>query len=382
MLGIHDPNLSFSNFGLEPFDWPANDVDLTNLLDSQPELPPPLEQPIISASSDLVRTTSLSEDRIIQRPPASYENSLPQSPKFLIRSLIPKASVQRGASRSVTLILHTLQSYPRAMMRHDALPPFIHPEFISPGVGEKSVEPLANCISLVHMISSRVRGSRKLFWKNVRLECEHILAELLNLDKWQLLTAMQALSIYTITRLDEGETDDNNVDFLLLSTIAAIVQQIMCVDAQCNTPSAHCSYNGKPSWQDWIYEESRRRLSIVLRVVGMLVYFEPTLMCNLQTDLLLAPLPSRKQLWEADNEFKWQHESKSDDDLMSTFGLAASGDLLKLNTSHTFCADAVLYYKDPNEVAGREKSVVNWEEWCAGMDGFGALVMLAASLVG
>jgi hypothetical protein len=29
----------------------------------------------------------------------------------------------------------------------------------------------------VHMISSGVQGSRKLFWKNVRMECERLCEE-------------------------------------------------------------------------------------------------------------------------------------------------------------------------------------------------------------
>lgn len=39
------------------------------------------------------------------------------------------------------------------------------------------MESLINCISLVHMINSGVQGNRKLFWKNVRLECERMYAE-------------------------------------------------------------------------------------------------------------------------------------------------------------------------------------------------------------
>jgi len=38
------------------------------------------------------------------------------------------------------------------------------------------------------------------------------------LHKWELLAAMQALSIYIIIRLDEGETDHNNFDSLLVKT--------------------------------------------------------------------------------------------------------------------------------------------------------------------
>lgn len=63
------------------------------------------------------------------------------------------------------------------MMHHNTLPPFIHPRTISPNFDQGNTEPLINCISLVHMIGSKVRGSRKLFWKNVRLECERLLED-------------------------------------------------------------------------------------------------------------------------------------------------------------------------------------------------------------
>lgn len=63
------------------------------------------------------------------------------------------------------------------MMRHNTLPPFIHPCLLSLGIESTHMEPLTNCISLVHMISSDVHGSRKLFWKNVRMECERLVAE-------------------------------------------------------------------------------------------------------------------------------------------------------------------------------------------------------------
>lgn len=41
----------------------------------------------------------------------------------------------------------------------------------------------------------------------------------MNLSKWELLAAMQALSIYVLIRLDEGETDYNNFDFLLITAV-------------------------------------------------------------------------------------------------------------------------------------------------------------------
>lgn len=41
----------------------------------------------------------------------------------------------------------------------------------------------------------------------------------LKLNKWELLAGMQALFIYIIIRLDEGETEQNNLDSLLLATV-------------------------------------------------------------------------------------------------------------------------------------------------------------------
>jgi hypothetical protein len=38
-------------------------------------------------------------------------------------------------------------------------------------------------------------------------------------DKWNLLSTMQALTVYILVRLQEGETPDNNHDVLLLSTL-------------------------------------------------------------------------------------------------------------------------------------------------------------------
>lgn len=41
----------------------------------------------------------------------------------------------------------------------------------------------------------------------------------LKLNKWGLLAAMQALSIYLLVRLGEGETEENTNDVLLMETV-------------------------------------------------------------------------------------------------------------------------------------------------------------------
>jgi hypothetical protein len=108
----------------------------------------------------------------------------------------------------------------------------------------------------------------------------------------------------------------------------------------------------------------------------MLVYFEPAAMCNVQTDLLIAPLPAKKPLWEAGDEFVWRAESDREPGVQTAFGLAANGELVKLDEGQLYCHDAVLLHNARTSA----RSTATWEEWCSGMDGFGGLVMLAASL--
>lgn len=88
----------------------------------------------------------------------------------------------------------------------------------------------------------------------------------------------------------------------------------------------------------------------------------------------MAPLPARKQLWEAGNAFEWKAECEKSPEVF--FGLAANGELVNLDESAQYRTDAVLAHRS---LLG---STARWEEWCSGMDEFGGLIMLTASLIG
>ncbi|KAI9745012.1 MAG: hypothetical protein M1818_001290 [Claussenomyces sp. TS43310] len=362
-----------ANLGGEILDWDDPEIDFANFLN--PQTNDETVQYPSSGSSSLVRHSTPSTNQTFQvhQAVSSPNVSIPTLPTHTLRSLIQRPKVNAGAQRIANLMLHTLKSYPLMMLRHNTLPPFIHPCLISANVEGNNMEPLSNCISLVHLISSGVQGSRKLFWKNVRQECERLCEDHPKSNKWELLAAMQALSIYILIRLDEGETDYNDVDSLLLATVAATTKQINRSDI------APCSYGLDISWKDWIFRESRQRLSVVYRVLNMLVYFEPAAMCDMQRDLILAPLPAKKQLWEAGDEFIWKAESEREPRFQTAYGLAANGELVKVDKGQLYCGDSVLLYKSA-DTRTPSSSPANWEEWCSGMDGFGGLIMLAASL--
>lgn len=109
----------------------------------------------------------------------------------------------------------------------------------------------------------------------------------------------------------------------------------------------------------------------------MLVYFEPASMCDLPADLILAPLPANKYLWEADDELAWRLYSEKELGANAAFGLARSGELVRLGAE---CTDTGFVHTSIT-VDSPQRTSARWEEWCEGMDGFGSLVILASSMV-
>ena len=127
--------------------------------------------------------------------------------------MMQRPNMRPGADRTANLLFYAVKSYP-LMLRQSTLPPFIHTSCVSFTDEGTRNEPLENCIALIHMMANGIQGSRRLFWRNVKQECERM-CQNQTFGKWELLGAMQALSVYVLIRLDEGETEHNNVDHLL-----------------------------------------------------------------------------------------------------------------------------------------------------------------------
>ena len=87
-------------------------------------------------------------------------------------------------------------------------------------------------------------------------------------------------------------------------------------------------------------------------------------------------------LWEAADEVAWKGECGRESGGESVaYGLAADGDLVRLDGGRVDCGEQSILGFEQALVSTVKGKKVGWEEWCAGMDGLGGLVMLAASLV-
>ncbi|KAF2759899.1 hypothetical protein EJ05DRAFT_474937 [Pseudovirgaria hyperparasitica] len=363
-------DIDFDDPSIDPGQWNDTILDFGDLMgmDSEGDA---------STSPSSITAASSTEILLPQTQAWNHIVSIPAQPSTNVRSIVQRIPMTKGTQRIASLILHNLKSYPRMMLHQSNPPPFIHQHSVCFGDEDDTLGTLNTCMSLLHMANSGMKDCRKLFWKYVRIECETLRSRYQDLNKWELLAAMQALSIYIIVRLEEGETDSNNCDALLVAATIVIAKRFNTISAGTALESSTTEFDPKAIWKDWIFEESRRRLCIIYRVVNMLVYFEPAAICELQTDLAIAPLPSKKPLWEANNEVTWMHESAP---MKIDYGLAANGDLVELDNDALLCGDQLLVRKSPDSGL-RSRQVREWEEWCSGMDGLGSLVMLAAALI-
>lgn len=81
----------------------------------------------------------------------------------------------------------------------------------------------------------------------------------------------------------------------------------------------------------------------------------------------------------------WETECHRDPQVQLSYGLAADGGIKEVEEGRLSSSDAWLPIRNKDHsVRSYDGSDVgspdSWKEWCAGMDSFGGLVLLAASL--
>lgn len=155
-------------------DWDDGGVGLADIFETpifNSSLSPDSSALTFEATASAAQTYQTQDSLDFSSPP------IPRTPTTVVPSLIRRPRTQPRTQRTTNLILHNLKSYPLMIQRHNDLPPFIHKSLISSSVEDADMEPLTNCLSLVHMLNGGGQAGRKLFWKNVQMECERLSAE-------------------------------------------------------------------------------------------------------------------------------------------------------------------------------------------------------------
>jgi hypothetical protein len=156
-------NMELASLG-QDVDWENLTLDVADFLNDQTNITK-ISHPVSSVNHSLQMQHALSLNNI---PVLSIPNI------YSPRSLVPRPGRDPGQQRIANLVLQTLKSYPLMIIRHNTLPPFVHPYSTEFDGEEVNTESMTNCLNLMHMLGSKIRGSSKLFWKNVRWECERM----------------------------------------------------------------------------------------------------------------------------------------------------------------------------------------------------------------
>jgi hypothetical protein len=170
-----------TNFDIEHFDWNIIDASTSELQASYSQYFPPNSGPNGLHGSNIAVTEFSHEALRLTDLDAMFTPSILP---IAMRCFTGKSAFQGRTKVTATMMKRILTAYPAMMRTRDSLPPFIHPSSYScaTAILYQPSESLATCESLMQLHGSSKGGdaSRRLVWKNVRLECER-----LHLEVWQ-----------------------------------------------------------------------------------------------------------------------------------------------------------------------------------------------------
>ncbi|GAB1311765.1 Zn(2)-C6 fungal-type domain-containing protein [Madurella fahalii] len=283
------------------------------------------------------------------------------------------------------LIISLTRAFPRMMVKPQSLPPFVHrvgcgleyndhePWQVVVGTAPPAfapLRPLAACVNIAHVFASRMPNSEDFLWQTIEAEQQRIRDAMPQLSPGETLASIQAMVIYTIMRLMHSGYRYFILNREMLRTMKDLSHRFAQVHpSPFNPPHVRAT---RPTWEEWIYEETRRRLAIVCFLMALVVGCEA---CDVILNPYAIPLPGSKALWEARTADEWERvydewwaELKSGKPRLDTLG-----DLIM--AKHSSGSSQALMHG----IFGSGMDDV-LDDWHANLDGLG--MMLAAVLAG
>ncbi|TAQ87844.1 hypothetical protein B7494_g3810 [Chlorociboria aeruginascens] len=244
--------------------------------------------------------------------------------------------------------------------------------------------PIIVCQNITRKFAARKACGDFSVWDAIASEQERIYDQRCSFDKWLHLSSAQAMMIYLLMLAAEGEsvlTHHPNLAITLLITLGSNFVQLNRIHPGFVAEKEQSG--DRPSWEDWIFAESKLRTATVYFILALHFDLDFGLPCNRQDDYAYedVELPAAKVLWEAKNELSWREEfdrvEQARDNFISVCTSEARlkyGDLVRLNKQHCGYESSDME-KDESKLADRI------EIWQKGMDEFGMIVALCSTMV-
>ncbi|KAI1070404.1 hypothetical protein LB507_010310 [Fusarium sp. FIESC RH6] len=217
-----------------------------------------------------------------------------------MQSLSAKGDLTRVSTRLSSLqyasrvIMQMLYAFPQMMLRRQTFPPFIHPHWHQKHLPET----LGNCMSIARLFAARTAETESFLWKMISAEEERFRDKLYTCSPYQVHLCLQAMIVYMIMAMG----DNKDCVSRLFETTELIGSRFLDLEGSYSTTESSIV------WEDWIFAESRRRMSCLWLIISCVITIENGHSgsgCHALHDL---PLPSSKMLWEAKTLEEWQTE--------------------------------------------------------------------------
>lgn len=266
-------------------------------------------------------------------------------------------AIARSSARQICSIL---RSFPRAMLRRETFP-----AFIGISADKRLPEPLANCMSISQMFVNATAESMPFIWRTIIAEQTRLATDSVTSTSHDLLARIQVFIIYFIMMLVDYESLCSVAGQASATLQALHSFHMLCERFSNSIGESFCAgelVSPSRSREDWIFNETRRRVSSTWFVLTCVVSIETSIPCASTEHWRALPLPSPKTLWEARDEEEWERERSA---------AAAHTD----NTLHSF--GDLLDQCDLHDVRSRKRMDV----WHTGIDSLGLMLGLCTDLI-
>ncbi|TPX06710.1 uncharacterized protein E0L32_002206 [Thyridium curvatum] len=223
---------------------------------------------------------------------------------------MPGGMLAEGCLRLITTFI---TSYPRMMTTVDTLPPFVHPlgcglHFDGRQEGDiiesmafAPLEPLAASIGIAQVFSSRTENTDPFLWRSMESEHHRHIAKMEQFSTGEGLATLQAMLVYIIIQLTTRGRSSFAGDQCKYRTMNKLLRR--CIEASPGTCQPVQLQPTRPTWEQWIFERTRRRVLVACWLVAIAINPGGANPVNRPHNI---PLPSSRSLWEARSRGEWE----------------------------------------------------------------------------
>ncbi|KAF2108616.1 hypothetical protein BDV96DRAFT_255835 [Lophiotrema nucula] len=202
---------------------------------------------------------------------------------------------------SMETLLRVMKTWPKALAKGFQAPPMLHFTHAHP---DTALRPMANCIALTKVWASQSVGASEMVRQAIIQEMRGLFESYRTLDERHLLSALQALVMYTIMLMfpGQGQVAVSLVD----PAIYLCLQRVVSYVARTGLMLTEERDNERPSWESWVHVTAKRRAVFSLYLLHWSYSVHHGLQSFECSQLGFMPAPAPKFLWQAESKEKWE----------------------------------------------------------------------------